>query len=81
MAEVKRKKGETFESLLRRFNRRIIQSGRLLQAKKVRFHKRKANKNKLRDSALRRNVIREKREYMIKTGKLREEDFKKSYRR
>lgn len=81
MAEVKRKKGETFESLLRRFNRRLLQSGRILQAKKIRFHAKKQNKNKLRESALRRNTIREEREYMIKTGKLREEDFKKSYRR
>lgn len=81
MAEVKRKKGETFESLLRRFNRRLLQSGRILQAKKVRFHAKHQSKNKLRASALRRNDIREEREFLIKTGKLREEDFKKSYRR
>jgi len=82
VAEVKRKKGETFESLLRRFNRRLLQSGRILQAKKVRFHAKNQNKNKLRASALRRNAIREEREFMIKTGKLREEDFKKkSFRR
>ncbi|MEK7211448.1 MAG: 30S ribosomal protein S21 [Patescibacteria group bacterium] len=81
MSEVKRKKGESFESLLRRFNRRLIQSGKILQAKKVRFNKKGLNKTKRRASALRRNAIREEREYLIKTGKLREEDFKKSYRR
>ena len=81
MSEVKRKKGESFESLLRRFNRRLIQSGKILQAKKVRFNKKGLNKTKRRASALRRIEIQDQREYMIKTGKLREEDFKKSYRR
>ena len=37
MAEAKRKKNETFESLLRRFNKKLMQSGKLLQAKKIRY--------------------------------------------
>lgn len=39
MAEVKRKKGETFDALYRRFQRRIQSSGKILQAKKIRFLK------------------------------------------
>jgi ribosomal protein S21 len=74
MSEVRRKKGETFESLLRRFNRRLLMSGKVLQAKKVRFYDKKLNKTKRRASALRNLGIKEKREFMIKTGKLKEEE-------
>ena len=83
MVEVKRKKGESFEALLRRFSRRIQQSGRVLQAKKVRFHKPEGNKNSLRSAALRREYLSARREYMLKSGKMKEEDFgrkRKSYR-
>jgi len=83
MVEVKRKKGESFEALLRRFSRRIQQSGRVLQAKKVRFHKGEENKNSLRAAALRREYLSARREYMLKSGKMKEEDFgrkRKSYR-
>ena len=73
MAEVKRKKNETFESLLRRFNKRIQQSGRLLQAKKVRFYESPKSKTSERNAALRRQFLGAKREYLLKTGKLKEE--------
>ncbi|MCX6746470.1 MAG: 30S ribosomal protein S21 [Candidatus Parcubacteria bacterium] len=73
MAEVKRKKGETFESLLRRFNKRILQSGKLLQAKKVRFLEKQPNKNLAKKLALRRLKIKAQKEYLRKIGKLIEE--------
>lgn len=77
MPKVKSKKGETFESLLRRFNRKIMLSGKILQAKKVRFRKDEKNKRAERDSALRRNKINEKQDYLLKTGKLKEEDLRR----
>ncbi len=73
MAEVKRKKGETFESLLRRFNKRILQSGKILQAKKVRFLEKQPNKNLTKKLALRRLKIKAQKEYLKKIGKLIEE--------
>lgn len=73
MAEVKRKKGEMFDSLFRRFQRRIQSSGKILQAKKVRFHKKDEKQNKRRASALRREEMRTKYEYELKTGKLKPE--------
>jgi len=73
MAEVKRKKGETFESLLRRFNKRILQSGKLLQAKKVRFLEKQPNKNLAKKLALRRLKIKAQKEYLRKIGKEIEE--------
>jgi ribosomal protein S21 len=81
--EVKRKRGETFESLMRRFSRRVQQSGKLLQAKKIRFHTKDKSKNLQRASALRREEIKQKREYLKKIGKLKEEtgDFRNKYTR
>lgn len=80
MAEVKRKKGETFESLLRRFHKKLQQSGRLIQSRKIRFYERPKNKNQVRKEALRRKDIRENREYLKKIGKLKEENTPTSYR-
>lgn len=77
MPKVKAKRGETFESLLRRFNRKIMLSGKILQAKKIRFKREEKNKRAQRDSALRRNKIKEQQEYLLKTGKIKEEDLRK----
>jgi ribosomal protein S21 len=76
VAEVKRKKGESFESLLRRFSKKVQESGRLIQAKKIRFHSRDKSKSATREAALRREYLRGRREYLIKTGQATEEDFR-----
>lgn len=73
MAEVKRKKGETFEALIRRFSKKVQQSGRLLQSRKIRYHTAKKNKTAVRTAAARREEISAKREYLKKIGKLVEE--------
>lgn len=80
MVEVKRKKGETFESFLRRFNKRLMQSGTVLQFKKVRYYKRPISKNLQKKSALVRKERSELREYMRKIGRLEEEDTNKRKR-
>ena len=77
MAEVKRRKSETFDALLRRFQRRVQSSGTLLQAKKVRFLKKKDSRNKRRTSALFREEKREEYDYLLKTGQLKEDPYKK----
>jgi len=73
MGEIKRRKGETFDALLRRFQRHIQGSGKLLQAKKVRFNSKKQNRNKRRQSALYREEKRQLYNYLLKTGQLKEE--------
>ena len=73
MTEVKRKKGETFESFLRRFNKKVQQSGKLIQSRKIRFHEPEKSRNRLKEAALRRNRISVQREYLKKTGKLKED--------
>lgn len=77
MVDVKRKKGESFESLFRRFGRRLQQSGKQLEVRKIRFYTEKPNKNKMRESALRRKEMGEKREYLMRTGQLVEEPRKR----
>lgn len=80
MAEVKRKKGETFESLLRRFNKKIIQSGKVLQAKKIQYQKKGKSRPERKKDAVKRIQIREQKEYLRKIGMLKDEDnqnFKK----
>lgn len=70
---VKRRKGESFEALLRRFSRRTSASGNILEKKKKRYHQDAENKNAQKASALRRMEIAEKREYLMKVGKLVED--------
>ena len=70
LVEVKKKDGESFESLLRRFNRKIQQSGVLVRARKIRFYEPGKSRNILRENALRRAANREKREELKKLGKL-----------
>lgn len=74
--EVKRKKGESFEAFFRRFSRRLQQSGKVLDVRASRYFEREPNKNKTRDSALRRLTMGERREYLLKTGKIKEEDLR-----
>jgi len=73
VTELKRKKGETFESFLRRFNKKVQQSGKLIQSRKIRFHEKPKSRTKLKETALRRNRISAQREYLRKIGKLNDE--------
>lgn len=73
MSEIKRKKGESFEAFLRRFQNRMRESGKILQAKKIRFRRHEPNKNQRRKSTLERRRRTLLRDYMKKIGKLKEE--------
>ncbi len=81
MVEAKRRKTESFESLLRRFGRRLQQSGKTLSARKIRFYEAKPSKAKQKESALRRMKMSAKREYLIKTGQLVEDRRRRRRRR
>lgn len=72
MVEVRKRDNESTDSLLRRFSRKVQQSGVLLQAKKVRFYERKKAKRKLREDAMRKARFVEERERLIKLGELDE---------
>lgn len=70
MVEVKRKENESFDSLLRRFNRKIQQSGVLVRARKTRFFEPVKSRNLQRKNALGRMALKEIREEMKRSGKV-----------
>ena len=70
MLEVKKKDTESFESLIRRFTKKTIQSGKIIQAKKIRFHQKPISKRAQTAKAIRREDIKKQREYLRKIGKL-----------
>ncbi|MCD4760650.1 30S ribosomal protein S21 [bacterium] len=79
--EVRRKDGESFESLIRRFTRKTIQSGKILQAKKIRFFSKSKTKRELRESALRKKGISSKLDYLKQIGKLDEFELKRRHKK
>ena len=72
MVYVKRKERETTSAMLRRFSRRVQQSGILLRARKVRFFDSGTTKRARRERALRRLKLSREREHLAKLGKLKE---------
>lgn len=72
MIEVRRRQNEGVESFLRRFSRRVQNSGVLLQARKIRFHARKKSKTKRREDARRRAELTKERERLLKMGEIDE---------
>jgi ribosomal protein S21 len=74
--EVKRKDNESVESMLRRFSKRVQQSGLILQTKKRRFFESDKTKREQRVDALRRMTIRNRKEFLRKTGLIEEEDLR-----
>ena len=81
MLEVKRKDTESFESLIRRFTKKTIQSGKILQAKKIRFFNKGKSKREQKDGALRKNTINSRFEYLKKIGKMDEIALKRFKRK
>lgn len=69
MVEVKRKEDESFESLLRRFNRKMQQSGIVLRARKTRYFERAKSRNLRRKSAIKRTELRNLRDELKRLGK------------
>jgi len=79
--EVRRKNGESFESLIRRFTKKTIQSGKILQAKKVRFFNKSKTKRAMKEGALRRMQINSRLDYLKRIGKLDEMTLKRGKKR
>src|SRR4030042_5698341 len=77
MIQVKKKDRETSESLIRRFSRRVQQSGVLLQARSGRFFERPKTKRQARELAKYRSVVKKEVEKLKKMGKFDEEALKR----
>ena len=71
--EFKKKKNESFESFLRRFNRTLIRSRKLFEVRQNKYLRPMKNKSQQKDYALASKKIREKNEYLKKIGRIKDE--------
>lgn len=76
MIEVKKKDKETSENLIRRFTRRVQQSGVLVNARRSRFRKDKKTRREVRTGAMYRAKVKKVVDNLKKMGKFNEETFK-----
>jgi len=76
MIEEKRKNRESAESLIRRFSRRVRQSGVLMQARKSRFRTKDKTKREMISGALYKEKVRKVVNKLKKMGKFEEENFR-----
>lgn len=76
MIEVNKKDKETSDSLIRRFSRRVHQSGVLMRARKTRFQNEEKSKAEKRKEALYKVKIRKEIDKMKKLGKFDDEELK-----
>lgn len=77
MAEIKRRKNESFEAFMRRVKKRWQQSGKILQVKKVQFFSSKPSKTRRQKSALHRLAMSDKISYLKKIGRMADEVIKR----
>lgn len=76
MIEVKKKDRETSESLIRRFSRRVQQSGVLVQARRARFKADKKTRREMRQGAMYKEKVKKVVNKLKKMGKFDEENFR-----
>lgn len=69
MIEVKKSENESSLSLLRRFNRRMQQSGVLQRARNLQFKKRPESDLKKKKRAIKKQKTKRRMEYLWKLGK------------
>lgn len=81
LVEVKKKENESFDNLLRRFNRKIQQSGVLIRARKTRYYEPLKSRNLVRVAARRRSELRAEREELKKLGKPITKKFGSKFRK
>ncbi len=70
MVEVRKTERENSQNLIRRFTKRIQQSGILRVARKSRFHQRPKSKEMQKRAALRREQLKGEYEKLKKLGKV-----------
>ena len=68
MIELRKKDKESSANLLRRFTKKVRQSGVLLEARRKMFHRRPQSSLQAKNSALRRKELRELRSERSKLG-------------
>lgn len=81
MVEVYKRDNESSESLIRRFSRKVQQSGVLLQAKKIQYYQPKKSRRKVREEAQRKAELTAERDRLIKLGEIDEFEYPGTKRR
>ena len=76
MIEEKRKNRESAESLIRRFSRRVRQSGVLMQARRSRFRTKDKTRREMISGAMYKEKVRKVVGRLKKMGKFDEENFR-----
>ncbi|HJN85299.1 MAG TPA: 30S ribosomal protein S21 [Patescibacteria group bacterium] len=79
--DVKRKQGESFDGMFRRFQRRVQQGGLIKEIRRRKVRDDIPNKNLVKFKKVRGMKIAKKRAWLIKTGKATEQDFRRRRRR
>ena len=79
--EVKKKEGESTASLLRRFSKRVQQSGVLVKAKKSQFREKKQNERREKNSAIMGVHLKALRKRLEKMGKYNDDTFEEEKRK
>jgi len=69
---VEKKEGESNDSVMRRFTRKVQSSGVLIRKKRGQYREKEPNKRAKKISAIRRTRSKAERAYLIKVGKLEE---------
>ncbi len=81
VVEAKRKEKESIEGLIRRFNKKLQQSGNIYKAREIRFHQKNKSKAIQREEATRRQMIFKSRENLKKLGLFGMHKFRRSQQR
>jgi len=76
MIEVRKKEKESSENLIRRFSRRVQQSGVLMRARKSRFKLEEKSKMEKRKGAMYKEKVKKMVDKLKKMGKFDDESFK-----
>lgn len=76
MIQVQKKDRETSENLIKRFTRRVQQSGTLMEVRRSRFRNGEKTKTERRDEALYKNKIRKEIGKLKKMGRFDDETLR-----
>jgi len=76
MIEVRKKEKESSENLIRRFSRRVQQSGVLMRVRKSRFKLEEKSKMEKRKGAMYKEKVKKMVDKLKKMGKFDDESFK-----
>ncbi len=77
MSKVERNKGESFDAFIRRTKRLWIRSGKILEVRKRKNFTKKKTSNGLQRSAVRREKLISKTQYLLRIGRITEDLTKK----